>query len=92
MSEFATLNTFCRKKHILNRSRSSGFKQDFGGLETFLKEFMWVQKLTNTKRIAFLLEKRHLLELATHYLIGLAPNPKKILHNSGKQIRITEGM
>ena len=30
--------------------------------------------------------------LDTHYLMGLEPNWKKILHNSGKQIRIPEGM
>ena len=27
-----------------------------------------------------------------HYLMGLGPNPKKIPQNSGKQIRIPEGM
>ena len=27
-----------------------------------------------------------------HYLMGLGPNPQKILHDSGKQIRIPEGM
>ena len=28
----------------------------------------------------------------THYLMGLGPNTKKIPQNSGKQIRIPEGM
>ena len=28
----------------------------------------------------------------THYLMGMGPNTKKIPHNSGKQIRIPEGM
>ena len=32
------------------------------------------------------------LNLAAHYLMGLGPNWKKILHNSRKQIRIPEGM
>ena len=31
-------------------------------------------------------------ERARHYLMRLRPNWKKILHNSGKQIRIPEGM
>ena len=31
-------------------------------------------------------------EIALHYLMGLGPNTKKIPQNSGKQIRIPEGM
>ena len=30
--------------------------------------------------------------LAKHYLMGLGPNQKKIPQNSGKQIRIPEGV
>ena len=30
--------------------------------------------------------------IVVHYLMGLGPNWKEILHNRGKQIRIPEGM
>ena len=39
---------------------------------------------SRTRKVARL--KRH------HYLMGLEPNTKKIPQNSGKQIRIPEGM